>query len=262
MSNTRDVQSSMRRSFVGFVALGFSLVACQPKAMIGPEPNEPSTEPEAAGAAEHRAAAAREEQRLNRHEQLYDPSARQTIRRCDPGRANRIPREPICWDETINPTAVHLQEVESHRKRAVEHRKAARELRAVEEQACAGLAPDDRDVSPFSHRADILGVSPLEEGRVKPRAQRRIVGATVTFRQVPELTVAELQQLIDCHLARNATIGYERASSEMGGCLLTQQGTRAHVRALDSGFAVDVRADDPAAGQEIWRRAQLLASVH
>ena len=71
----------------------------------------------------------------------------------------------------------------------------------------------------------------------------------------------ELQQLVDCHLARNATIGYEKASSEMGGCLLTQQGTRAHVRALESGFAVDVRADDSAAGQEIWRRAQLIASV-
>jgi len=263
MSNTRDVRASLRRPEIAIILVGLSLLECRPKAMIGPEPNEPSTQPEAAGAAEHRAAAAREEQRLSRHEELYDPDARQSIRRCDPARANRIPREPICWIETINPTAVHLQEIESHRMRAVEHRRSARELRAVEEQVCAGLAPDDRDVSPFSHRGDILGVSPLEdEGTTKPRPQRRVVGATVMFRSVPGLTVTELQQLVDCHLARNATIGYEMASTEMGGCLLTQQGTHAHVRAIESGFAVDVRADDSAAGLEIWRRAQLLASVN
>jgi hypothetical protein len=230
--------------------------------MIGPEPNEPSTRPEAASAAEHRAAAKREEARLARHQELYDPKAQRTIRRCNAGSETRAPGEPICWIETINPTAVHLQEIEAHRMRAVEHRKSARELRAVEERVCAGLAPDDRDVSPFSHRADILGVSPLQDTPATPRREAPIVGATVLFRPVPGLTVAELQQLVDCHLARNATIGYETASTEMSGCLLTQQGTHATVRPLEGGFAVDIKADDVAAGHEIWRRAQLLASVN
>lgn len=230
--------------------------------MIGPEPNEPATKREAAGAAEHRAAAQREEQRLARHQELYDPNAKQRVRRCDAASAKRAPGEPICWVETINPTAVHLQEIEAHRMRGVEHRKAARELRAVEERVCTGLASDDRDRSPFSHRADILGVSPLEAGPAERRNQPLIVGATVLFRPVPGLTVAELQHLVDCHVARNATIGYETASTEMGGGLLTQQGTHATVRALESGFAVDIRADSPTSGQEIWRRAQLLASVN
>jgi hypothetical protein len=230
--------------------------------MIGPEPNEPGTTPEAAGAAEHRAAAEREEQRLTHHQDLYDPHAKQSVRRCDAAGAEHAPGEPICWLETINPTAVHLHEVEFHRMRAAEHRKSARQLRAVEERACSSLAPDDRDVSPFSHRADILGVTPLEAASAQQRRPRQIVGATVLFRPVPGLSVAGLQELVDCHLARNATIGYETASVQMGGCLLTQQGTRAIVRALESGFAVDVVADSSTVGQEIWRRAQLLAAVN
>lgn len=253
---------AVQRSKVGPFIVSLWLVACGPKAMIGPEPNEPATKPEATGAAEHRAAAEREERRLARHQELYDPSAKQTVRRCDAASTDHAPGEPICWLETINPTAVHLEEVEAHRMRGVEHRKSARDLRAVEERACAGLAPEDRDRSPFSHRADILGVSPLEAAPAERRNQAQIVGATVLFRPVPGLTVAELQQLVDCHLARNATIGYEKASAEMGGCLLTQRGTHASVRALDGGFAVDVRADSASAGQEIWRRAQLLASVN
>jgi len=262
MRNTGKFRAaSVGQVIVRAVVVGSWIVGCGPKAMIGPEPNEPGTTPEAAGAAEHRAAAEREERRLYRHQDLYDPKARQNVRRCDTANAGHAPGEPICWVETINPTAVHLQEVEFHRMRAAEHRKSARELRAVEERACAGLAPDDRDVSPFSHRGDILGVSPLAAGPA-PRREASVEGATVLFRPVPGLTVAELQQLVDCHLARNATIGYETVTGEMGGCLLTQQGTRATVRALDGGFAVDVTADDADARHEIWRRAQLLASVN
>ena len=262
MNNTRNFPAStLQRLSALALVVGVYLAACGPKAMIGPEPNEPATEPEAVGAAEHRAAAKREERRLARHQELYDPKASQKVRRCDTEGGSRAPGEPICWIETINPTAVHLQEVETHRMRGVEHRKSARDLRAVEERVCAGLAPDDRDISPFSHRADILGVSPLDAGPAQARRQAPIVGATVLFRPVPGLTAEELQQLVDCHLARNATIGYETASAQMDGCLLTQQGTQATVRPLESGFAVDIRAESPAAGQEIWRRAQLLASV-
>ena len=47
----------------------------------------------------------------------------------------------------------------------------------------------------------------------------------------------------------------------LDGCLLTHPGTQATVRPLESGFAIDIRADNPTTGQEIWRRAQLLASV-
>ncbi|HEU4583224.1 MAG TPA: hypothetical protein VFS67_33425 [Polyangiaceae bacterium] len=243
------------------VVLALVLGACGPAAMIGPEPNEPSTEPHATGAQEHRAAAEREEKRLSRHQELYDPRAQESIQRCDPDRAQRAPGEPICWVETINPTAIHLQEVREHRMRAVEHRKAARDLQDVEERSCAGLAAEDREISPFSHGGDILGVNPLEEPIGNSSNKRRLVGATILFRPVPGLTAAGLQQLVNCHLARNATIGYTVASHEMEHCPLTERGATASVRPVSSGLAVDVRAEDPAAAQAIWRRAQQLAVV-
>lgn len=243
-----------------WLCLALSLGACGPAAMIGPEPNEPSTEPHSTGAEQHRAAAAREEKRLAQHQELYDPHAQESIQRCDAKRAERAPGEPICWVETINPTAVHLQEVQEHRRRAVEHRKAARDLQDVEERSCAGLAAEDRETSPFSHRADILGVNSLEEPVGKSKT-KRVVGATILFRPVPGLTVASLQQLVDCHLARNASIGYAAAAREMEHCPLTERGATAAVRRVSDGFAVDVRAEDPVTAQAIWRRAQQLAVV-
>lgn len=234
--------------------------SCAPKAMIGPEPNEPGTQPYAQGAEQHRAAAKLEAARLERHKELYDPNAKQFVKRCDPTLKNTYPETPICWIETVNPTAVHLKEVEEHRTRAVEHRRAARELRAVEERACTGVADYDRDMSPFAHRQDILGVSPLEEADPSTK-QRRLTGATILFRKVPHLTGDELQQIVNCHLARNATIGHDVAAAEMAHCPLTQRGARATVRTLDNGFAVDVRADEAPTAEAIWRRAQGLAVI-
>jgi hypothetical protein len=238
-----------------------SLGACAPAAMIGPEPNEPSTAVHSAGAEQHRAAAEREEERLARHQELYDPHAQESIRRCDSTSAERAPGEPICWVETVNPTAVHLQEVKEHRLRAVEHRKAARDLADVEQRSCAGVAAEDRETSPFSHRGDILGVSPLEEPLGKSKSQRRVVGATILFRPVPGLTAAALQQLMDCHLARNASIGYDVAAREMQHCPLTQPGATASVRSVQGGFAVDVRSENALGAEAIWRHAQQLAVV-
>lgn len=253
---------SMRRKVAPRALLIASLLAtsCGPKTMIGPEPNEPGTQPHAQGAEQHRAAAKLEAARLEQHKELYDPTAKQFVKRCDPTLTNAYPATPICWIETINPTAVHLKEIEEHRMRAVQHRKAARELRAVEERVCAGLTNDDRDVSPFAHRKDILGVSPLEEAEPGSE-QRRLAGATILFRKVPNLTSKELQQIVDCHLARNATIGHDVAAAEMVHCPLTQRGARATVRTLDNGFAVEVRAEDAPTAEAIWRRAQGLAAV-
>lgn len=242
------------------LVIGLLATSCAPAAMVGPEPNEPGTAPHEQGAAQHRAAAKKEADRLERHKELYDPSAKQLVKRCDPTLATEYPATPICWVEMVNPTAIHLKEMEEHRMRAVQHRQAARELRAVEARACAGLAEEDRDMSPFAHRRDILGVSPLEESAPGTN-QRRLIGATILFRRVPRLTANELQRIVDCHLARNAAIGHDVAANEMAHCPLTERGARATVRALDKGFAVDVRGDDPSTAQAIWRRAQALASV-
>jgi hypothetical protein len=162
--------------------------------------------------------------------------------------------------ETVNPTDVHLQEVEQHRLRAVEHRRAARDLRAVEERACAGVADEDRDMSPFSHRGDILGVNPLEEAPAKGK-KPELVGATIIFRAIPGLNTVELQRLVDCHLARNAAIGHDVAAAAMAHCPLTERGASARVRPLDGGLAVDVRAASADGAKAVWRRARALATM-
>jgi len=66
---------------------------------------------------------------------------------------------------------------------------------------------------------------------------------------------------MDCHLARNASIGYDVAAREMQHCPLTQPGATASVRRVSGGFAVDVRSEDALAAQAIWRHAQQLAVV-
>jgi hypothetical protein len=253
------VERSWSRTAAGtMLALGLLAGGCGSAAKIGPEPNEPGTGTEEQGAAQHRAAAQLESARLERHREVYDPHARQDIKRCDPGAAAPYPSAPICWVETINPTAVHLKEVEDHRMRAVHHRKAARELQEAERLACANVAADDRDVSPFSHRGDILGVNPLQEKHGK---KNELVGATVVFRAVPRLTAEELQRIVDCHVARNAAIGHDVAAVEMSHCPLVERGATAQVRAVQGGFAVDVRASDGDVAKAIWRRAQSLAAV-
>lgn len=261
MKHEHDSGKATRLAFRARVMVtALWLGGCGPAAMIGPEPNEPGTGREELGAAEHRAAAKVQAERLEQHKELYDPRAKQSIRRCDLDEKAQYPVAPICWVETVNPTAVHLKEVEEHRMRAVQHRKAARDLQDIESRVCAGIADEDRDMSPFSHREDIKGVSPLEAPVEGKKHEQRLVGATIVFRAVPRLTTNELQRIVDCHLARNAAIGHDTAAAEMAHCPLTERGAQAKVRALKNGFAVDVRADDPIVASAIWRRAQALAS--
>ena len=90
---------------------------------------------------------------------------------------------------------------------------------------------------------------------------KQIAGATVLFRRVPGLTQESLQKVMDCHIAQNAVLGFDRASEELTMCPLTQRGVQASVREVSEGFAVEVSSDDPAAAQTIWQRAQALAKV-
>jgi len=237
------------------------ITGCGAPALIGPEPNEPSTEPEGAGSAGHMAAAQREEGRLLQHEKLYDPKATQSVRRCDPEHAERHPGAPVCWVETINPTAIHLAEIAVHRSRAAYHRKAARDLQTAQEGACARVPAASFDASPLDRRGAVLGVSPLEASAGETKGKPQLVGATIYLQKNPNLTADQLQHILNCHIARSATSGYGLAITETDRSPLSERGARATVRELSSGFVVDVRADDPFAAQAILIRAQKLAVV-
>jgi hypothetical protein len=123
--------------------------------------------------------------------------------------------------------------------------------------AGAGISDMDRDISPFDHREDITNVTPYvvtPTGTKNPVPSTR--GAVVTFRAVQGMNAEWLQRIVDCHLARNAALGFE--VPEMPYCPLAVKGARAKVASTGNGFAVTVESDDPVAAKEILRRAQAL----
>jgi hypothetical protein len=164
----------------------------------------------------------------------------------------------ICWTSVGHPTPETRAQAEKHRRMAAEHRAASQALRDTEARACAGIPEQDRDESPFLHREDIEDVSPLYAPVSSKSGGQRLLGATVRFRAVPGMTAEWLQRIVDCHMARNAAMGYEMP--EMRECPLMIKGATASVTSTGSGFAVTIRSDDFTVASAIRQRAQALTS--
>jgi hypothetical protein len=167
----------------------------------------------------------------------------------------RVPSGP-CWK---NRDKVNVQE---HRDAAAQHRAASAALAAAEAQACSGISENDRVMSPFEHPADIASVEPIYDRITSSKAgmSARLSGANVTFRAVPGLTAEWLQRSIDCHLARNASLGH--VVPEMPDCPLVPRGVSARVRSAGGGFVVEVRGDDMDTAREVLARAQRSVAGH
>lgn len=167
-------------------------------------------------------------------------------------------KQPSCspfWTMAKNPTERELTEAAEHAARARQHRKVAKALREAEARACAQVDEPDRDMSPFHRHRDIRHVEEmgLSTGRGplgKP------AGAAVLFAAVPGLTVESLQRIADCHLARNAALGWNQG--EMSDCPLNVKGAAATVRAVGDGLVVEVTSTDAGAALEIVKRARAL----
>lgn len=208
----------IERSWMSTLMLGLAAGSCA----------TPGSRPEDMSTAAHQQQADLETGTAQKHQAQYDATARRTTR--DPcrgrGGAARAGVEPyeICWSWVTNPTESHLNEAELHRRRAADHRAAAAALAEAEGRACAGVSPDDRDISPFEHVEDIETVELLTERVTGKAAMPRTSGVVVTFRAVPGLTAEWLQRVIDCHLARNASLGHE--VPEMPDCPLVPKGWR------------------------------------
>lgn len=175
------------------------------------------TEPHDMSVAEHDREAERHDRIAQTHAEQYDARATATRSTCAPPFA--MGATAVCWSSVRNPTAEHVRAAEAHRVAAAGHRAASAALREAEASTCAGIAAQDRDMSPFEHVEDIASVKPLIED-VTTDAQEPLVtrtaGAVVTFRAVPGLTAEWLQRIINCHLARNATRGH--VVEEMPDC--------------------------------------------
>ncbi|MFZ5477860.1 MAG: hypothetical protein ACOZNI_13885 [Myxococcota bacterium] len=220
--------------------------------LVGCAARTPGGEPHDMGSAAHEAEARREEQVAAGHEGEYDPRAEVSRVQCGTAGYGR----QVCWTSAVNPTEAHLREAERHRRMAADHRAASEALRAAEASACASLAPEDRDTSPFEHREDLVAVAPIVADRPDARGWEAIAGAVVTVRAVPGLTTEWLQEIVDCHLARNAALGHD--VPEMPDCPLVPSGATATVSEGRTGFDVTIRSDDPVAGAEILERARRL----
>lgn len=224
----------------------------------------PGTHPHDTSAAQHEAMAAGAEHGAALHQAQYDPNA--VREKCGIGGGAYGPAQPACWTSSVNPTEQHLEQADQLQKAAAAHRAASQALRDAEARACAGLSDEDRDISPFAHREDIVDVQPIisnvtssVQSVASPKEQyAKVRGATVTFRAVPGMTAAWLQRVVDCHLARNAALGH--VVPEMPFCPLVPNGVTAIVSEAGGGFAVAIQSDDDATAEEVLRRARALVT--
>ncbi len=162
--------------------------------------------------------------------------------------------EPVCWTSTSNPTLEQAQQTAELRHSAAMFRTTARALTAAEDRACAGLDQEERDVSPFYHRDDIVSVrKTTEKARTEKGSYARTTGARVQFRAVPGLTAERLRLQVSCQMARAAAAGY--GMPETSYCPLSLSGIEAAVFVMGNGFAVEITAEDAQTVDEILRRA-------
>lgn len=203
-----------------------------------------STRPEAMSSAHHEEAARIEAQKAEEHIQR--------ARAACPG----YDSEEACyryWTSFRNPTKKQFDKARKHRELAEKHRAASAALRDAEARACAGVPDEERDVSPFFHREDIVAVETLPAER---RGGDVVTGARVVFRQLPGMTADWLQRVVDCHLARNAAVGAEH--EHLSCCPLGVPGVTALVRVVPTGLAVEIRPNNEAGSRAVRQRTEEL----
>jgi hypothetical protein len=225
-----------------------TLAACYSALVLGCAA-DPGTQPHDMSQAQHEAMAKQEDQASAAHAEQHDPDAKQSQTTCS--------SKGGCWTSVSNPTAEHAADADKHRELAKKHRAASSALASAEASACVGISDDDRDVSPFDHREDIQSVSTYSENVKSGKgAVAKVMGATVVFRAVPGMTAEWLQRVVDCHLARAASVGHEMP--EMDYCPLELKGVKAKVTSVGNGFAVNISSDDDNTVEQIKKRALAL----
>lgn len=237
---------------VTVLSIGLGILGC---ATPGGEPHDMSAE-------EHAAAAAKDEASATEHNVQFDADAMLLQARCRglSAATTTIGNEGACWTSTTNPTETHRRQAARNQRQAADHRAVSVALKAAEGRACVGLSDEDRDMSPFDHTEDIASVTPLvEQVQVGETSHPERTGAVVTFRPLPGMSAEWLQRVVDCHLARNASLGY--VVPEIQNSPLVPKGAEAEVTSTGTGFAVAIRAKDKETAAEILARAQRLVPL-
>lgn len=216
------------RILVVAIAAVFSAGACHRSA---------GTHPDDMSAAKHDDAAAKAEAQAVEHEVQYDPN---------PTLFDGSDCSEFCFQS--NSTEHHLRQADRLRREAARHRDASHDLRVAEARACAQIPELHRDFSPFYHRGDITGVEASERGPI-----------VVHFGEIPKTSAAGLQRLVDCHLARNAAMGFDTDEmAEMDYCPLGVAGVTASVVETATGFDILLDVDDEQARPLVSARVKAL----
>lgn len=162
----------------------------------------------------------------------------------------------VCWTSVTRPTPEAQQRADAERQLANERRATSAALVEAERTACADVAEPDRDLSLFDHTEDIVEVSPLKDydfGARIPHAQ--LVGAVIAFRAVRGLTAQRLEQIVRCHLARDAAV-----KDALPDGPLVLEGVEAHVVPDGPRFNLELRSTRTATAKELLARAQQLTA--
>ena len=149
----------------------------------------PGAKPHDMSAAQHDRDAETHDAAASTHPPQYDPNATVDRRNCLPtgggGSTSGAAFGGGCWTSVSNPTTEHLRAAEDHRRQAMDHRAASSALRDAEAGACAGISPDDRDMSPFDHGEDMAGVAPLTESTGSSKAPSQRAAGAIGFDPLP-----------------------------------------------------------------------------
>jgi hypothetical protein len=198
------------------------------------------TRPHDMPAAQHESVAKTADAEAAAHAARFDPmKARMVATRAGP--------------TEVNPTAEHRYHAHRLRALAAEHHAAAQALRDEEARSCAGLADGDSELTPFFRPGDVERVEALYTPNGRTGVLR---GASITYRPTLGLAADAIQRRLECHLARNAALGFD--APEMAYCPLASRGVRASVRESDGRVVVDMSTRNTAVADAVLARAKLL----
>ena len=156
---------------------------------------------------------------------------------------------------------VSAAEAATLRESAAAQRSAARAIEERAQSMCAGVPEDERQrPSPF-RAASLEGTRPLlAERRLIKTTIQELRGAELFVRPTPGLTKQWIARIVRCHLAWLDTVG--PSASDWFEDPLKVGVPEIHVDETETDFVVVIRGQDKTEGEEILRRARLLAERH
>lgn len=160
------------------------------------------------------------------------------------------------WTGFGEPSEKHLDEDRAYQGLSGKRPAVSRALHAAETRSCGGIPNRDRNITPFVHAEEIVSVEllPVDIGR------NVVSGRRIVFRALSDITAEGLQRLIDCHVARNAALGYQHGDHNPL-CPLAVKTVAANVTAHPMGWSIDLIPDSEAAARELRRRTESLRAL-